>query len=257
MHISEDLYARLVKQLDNAEFGKSYQQLRHASTELSAHASPRDLLDTLGEGNSSYEERDSCLWALISAARRRDHLSTPALTILLLTMWPSLLLVVERLRYLILQVGDPLSEVYWSFIEELDHPTYNRRWKIAANLARNTSKRVMKKLRVEWGYNALLADIEEWARQTAEDSAEMSRRLSSEQAEVSEEETQELRQLIEKHVATGAISFCDAALLVGHSIYGVPLKQLAEQEGIDYAALRQRLCRARAKLKSVLETELG
>lgn len=246
---TQEIYAELLKEIENAEFGKLFQELRTTTVELSPYGKPADLLSALKSANPNHEEKDSCLYGLICATRRRDQLGTAALTLLIVTMWPALILIASRFRYLLRESGDPLSEVYWSFLQELNSPTYNRRWKIAANLSRNTAKRTIGSLRIDWRYQEAVKEIQRWANEHVEEAADVVRRISETPTPLTEDDKQILAGAVQDLVKAGIVTAEEALLLVGHSIYSTPLKDLAARCGIGHEAIRQRYFRLKAKLK--------
>lgn len=245
---SQEVYAKLLKEVETAAFQNLYKELRDAHPELRPYGGPMCLLEILGERNPDHDEKDGCLYALICAARRKDRLSTPALSLLLLTMWPTLIVITQRLRHLLAAHPDPLTEVYWSLLQELERPTYDRKWKIAANLSRNAAKRTVHALRAEWRYQDALDAIQDWASRSVEDPSELCRRLFQGRPEVSEEEKRELAQIARQLVAERVISEEESLLVIGHAIYGRSLKDIAQSQGVDYAAARQRYCRMKARV---------
>ncbi len=164
-------------------------------------------------------------------------------------MWPALILIANRFRYLLREASDPLAEVYWAFLQELNSPTYNRRWKIAANLSRNTAKRTIGSLRSEWRYQDVLRGLERWANEYVDDAPDLLKRISGSLPELSDDDREVLAEIVQDLANAKIISVEEALLLVGHAIYSTPLKDIASQHGIRHDAIRQRYSRLKAKLK--------
>lgn len=247
---SREVYAQLLQEVQRAEFGKLFQTLKQAARALERYATPADLLGALGASNRDYREKDSCLYGLIVAVRQRDMAGSTALTLLLLTVWPALILIAHRLRSHLRNSPDPLADVYWAFLQELDRPTYDRRWKVAANLSMNTAKRTLGGLREEWRYQEALREVQEWASHAAEDAFELfSCRIDS-PCEMSPEDKAVLSEAVQSLAKAGVVSAVDALLLTGHAIYGIPLTELAAAHGFEPDAARQRYCRLKAKLRT-------
>lgn len=246
---TQEIYVKLLKKVEEAEFGKLFQDLRTSIVELNPYSAPADLLASLKSSNPNHEEKDSCLYGLITAVRRRDHIGTAALTLLVITMWPALILIASRFRYLLRESGDPLAEVYWAFLQELNSSTYNRRWKVAANLYRNTAKRTIGSLRIEWRYQEVLYGLERWANEYIEDAPDLLKRISVSLAGLSDDDREVLAELIQDLAKAKIITEEESLLLVGHAIYSTPLKDLATQYGIGYDSIRQRYSRLKTKLR--------
>ena len=252
---SKEVYAKLLKEVGDSAFKSSYQELRKGHPQFAPYQTPTELLTTLSQSNIQFEEKDCCLYALICAARRKNNLSAAALSLLLVTMWPTLILVTQRFRHLLTGASDPLAEVYWAFLEELENPTYDRQWKIAANLFRNTAKRTVKSLRSEWQYQKFLKGIQDLENPSIEDPLELARRFFGSPLELSDGEKQALKQLTQALAVKGVINAEEAFLVIGHAIYGASLKDLAKNQRTQYPAVRQRYSRLKTKLRAYFELD--
>ena len=246
---SREIYAKLLKEVEETEFARLYQELRTTIAEINPYGDPADLLTTLKSENQNHTEKDSCLYGLITAARKRDHIGTAALTLLIITMWPALILIANRYRYLLRESGDPLAEVYWAFLQELNSPTYNRRWKVAANLSRNTAKRTIGSLRFDWKYQEAVKEIERWANEYVDDAADVLRRISESSSVLTDDDKQVLAGAVQDLAKANIITAEEALLIVGHAIYNRPLIQLAIEQGVRDKTIHQRYCRLKAKLR--------
>lgn len=247
---SREVYARLLKEVEAAEFAALFGELRRTIAELEGYLEPADVFAALGPDNPNHAEKDSCLYGLISASRRRDQPGSTALTLLLIAIWPSLVSITQRLGHLLKEASDPLAEVYWAFLQELDRPTYDRRWKIAANLSRNTAKRTIGSLRSTWRYRKTLQGIQEWAARSAEDTSEILSRILGSPSDLSEEDKPILAEAAQDLANAQILTAEEALLLVGHAIYGRSLKDIAAEHGVGHDAVRQRYCRLKAKLRN-------
>ncbi|MHC5058369.1 MAG: hypothetical protein ACYTKD_27240 [Planctomycetota bacterium] len=248
----EEVRRAVFGEVDEEGFQPAFELIRESAPPLCRFASPADLVTFLHRADASaFEEKDAVLHALISAANAAGGAGGGARLLLLAAMWPALDNSFFRLFPLLSGEQDPFAEVYWAFLEEVRNWKPEKRDRVAANLQRNTEKRVRTAVRLERRYQAARQDAATAAASAGPQGLlvlatlrEGTRRTEADRAEAEEA----LAELTSREVITES----QRRLIVRHALDGEPLKSIAGGTAASHRAVIMRYERAVEKVRNAL-----
>ncbi len=190
------------------------------------------------------EEKNPILHALICRAQSLEEAGRDARTLLLAAMWPALEHSFFRLLPMLSNTGDPFAEVYWAFLEEVQHWNLGKRSRIAANLQRNTEKRARRSIIEDQKHKAACRRLGEFGATRPA--------LEGKGDALSDDDKQEAADILASLVDQDVISLEENLLLIGHALYGRELSQMADEQKLSREAVWKRYQRAARKVRGAL-----
>jgi RNA polymerase sigma-70 factor (ECF subfamily) len=248
----EEIRRAVFGEIESKVFGASFERLRTSAPALKGFASPADLRAFLRAPDPArFEEKDAALHALVCAAQAGGRLAGAAKTLLFAAMWPALEHSLLRLFSILSGTEDPFAEVYWAFLEEVRLWNPDKRDRVAANLQRNTEKRVRRAVGRECRHRAFRLEAMEAVQGLGPGGLRAV--AESERGEVrTEADRTEAEAFLGGLVDRELITLEERLLLIGHALYGRTLKDLAVEHGISHDAARKRYQRAMKRVCEAL-----
>ncbi len=232
-------------EIESEAFREAFGHLRRQAEALHGFASAGKLIEFLHSPSPGESERKNpVLHALICAAQSPEDPGRNARTLLLAAMWPALEHSFFRLLAMLSNTGDPFAEVYWAFLEEVQHWNPAKSSRVAANLQRNTEKRVRRAVREEQEHKATCRRLGELGTYRPAPRGE--------EGALSDDDRQEAAGVLASLVDQDVISLEESLLLVGHALYGRELSQMAAEQKLSREAVWKRYQRAARKVRGAL-----
>jgi len=248
-------------ELSTARHIKAFEKAKREQLCLQRFASPEQLVDWLLDyGSHSTDEEDSVIRAL-----RELHVAGPVptlwLAILALGLWPTMEWVFCRIRKSFVSDAEAASAIWDSLCNRLGYEPLWAGDGIAKRLmvavwtkARRSALKEIKARRGTVSFDVLFQLAEATADDTDVEDAEAFQPKRPAFREPIQLPTADcldasLDELKSRLIRDAGLSRQDAALLVDHIVFGANLTEIADDEGVSPAAIRQRFHRAKAHLR--------
>ena len=248
----EEIRRAVFGEIEEEGFQPAFEMVREGAPPLGRFGSAAELVAFLHQADASaFDKKDAVLHALIAAANAAGGAGGAARLLVLAAMWPALVNSFFRLFQLLSGEPDPFAEVYWAFLEEVRSWRPDKRDRVAANLQRNTEKRVRAAVRLEQRYQAARDDAAT-AAQSVGPGGLVALAALREGKSRSEADLAEAEDALAELAARGVITEAQRSLIVRHALDGEPLKSIADGMVVSHRAMVMRYGRAAEKVRKAL-----
>jgi DNA-directed RNA polymerase specialized sigma24 family protein len=201
------------------------------------------LLEYLNSKTGDLDEKDALYAALVDIVQAKGEEAELAMSLCWLGLWPALdAIFCRNLRYFVDAPDELVSEISSCFTSQVQRAGLSGISRVAATLTRSTERDLWDHRRAAQAEAGLRSDL------SAEHGSKQSRRpepsgLGIPSGLSPEDEIAAIRALLVPIVGD------EADLVIGAAIYGENQRELAEQLGVTYEAVRKRFQRALDRIR--------
>lgn len=238
-------------EVETTAFQKQFERLQRLEPSLARYGGAMEVLAVLHDTESpNYEANDAILLALIRAAQAPVPCRRAACALLLAALMPAMTRIRKRIGALVPPDQDSFAEVYWAFLQEVAGWNPRKTNKVALNLRMNTEKRVRRRLQDETAVRSAASAAQEWLDEV-EITARLAHRAAKEEP-FEDGDRQAMVEVVRTLVDEDVLLLEESLLVVGHAVYGRPLRELAEEQHLNYKAACRRYERAVQRIRARL-----
>lgn len=273
------LYENVAKEVRSEKSRNAFQSLRRMSTTIAPYPDIETLIGMLRTTKgSSYKEKDDAIHTLIQIHQTQGDLRELCIGLLLVAMWPALDHSFYKLLPLARCVPDLFSEIYWSFIKEIDEFNLYKRSKIAVNIQMNVEKQIRRNVQLELryqnfakAYSILDSNVEQILEDPVRNRLNQFREIiegipgkdwksflrqsphRSNLPTINDDDRLSMESIINDLVKKGCLSIDEGRILSARGLQNLAFSRISREFGIRNGAARVKYFRAKQKLIPHLE----